>query len=79
LEKVIVVDGQAGKTKARLTWDGKKVTCDDENFFEYLKSECGSVKDGSEFLQNVMLRFKSGYLHAYRIGKRGEKDEQKDQ
>ncbi len=66
---VIIVDGHAKKTKARLTWDGKKVECDDEEFFKHLKAELGSTKDGDEFLERVMARFKSGYLHAYQIGK----------
>jgi hypothetical protein len=65
---VIIVDGHEKKTKARVTWDGKKVECDNEKFFAYLKKECGSTKDGEEFLEEVMLRFKSGYLHAYQIG-----------
>ena len=65
---VVIVDGQANKPKARLTWDGKTLESDNPEFLEYLKKHFGSVSDGEAFLDQVLLRFKSGYMHAYQIG-----------
>jgi hypothetical protein len=67
--KIVIVDGHENKTEARIFWDGKKVTSDSEEFLSYLKTVIGpSIKDGDKFLDSVLRRFKSGYLHAYEIG-----------
>jgi hypothetical protein len=69
--KVIIVNGQNNKTKARVQWDGKKITSDDEEFLNYLKKVLNSsIKDGDDFLDDILSRFKSGYLHAYEIGQK---------
>ncbi len=67
-KKVIIVDGQKSKTVCRLTWDGKKIEADNQEFFEHLKKRLGSPADGELFLEKVLARFKSGYMSAYQIG-----------
>ena len=65
---VILVNGQTKKQEAKITWDGKKLESDDPELLDYLKKLFGS-KDGEDFLRQVMQRYKSGYMHAYKIGK----------
>lgn len=71
MRKVIILNGSKKEAVARFTWDGKKVESDNEEFFDYMKKEFGAPnkENGDDFLDQILARFRSGYMHAYQIGK----------
>ncbi|MHA2068139.1 MAG: hypothetical protein ACXABY_27575 [Candidatus Thorarchaeota archaeon] len=68
---IAVIDGKKNKTIATLWWDGKRIQSDNEKFLASLKHV-----DGLHFsltnkhsLDELLQRFKNGYIHAYKVGK----------